>query len=553
MTSTTSTLRLQSAAPALLFAFLSTALCRQALEPGRILGFFTGEAWGRSFVTRQLLRWLTAKAPFGTADLINAPDGQRLWPIDPALQLIQLPAEALLGAGQGLAVAAVFVLFFSGYATHRLCRTLGAPESSSTSAGLVVMVAPYLLRNLQDAVLEATAVGFIAFAIEQMVRVHHTPAPRRRWAATGGAVLLLAGVSPYYTVYLALGCAVLAGLTWRRWRVWAGIAGVSALACLLALGPLLWAEAGDNGRFLIQGYELVPGPLVYPGSDVPIRRPMPGLSPVEMPPWRTVIHRIPGGAAVMAATVLGLILPGGRRWALGGAVFFLAGPGVTASMRAAGGMNVPMVSPLQSLLGALPLTDTLGNPDRVFAGWILLVAVGASLAGRGRLRWLLAAIGAFAVFEAHLTFPGLLAPSTPVSVEPAVLDALKGPTVVFPSGDFGIFHPKVAPKEALFLAASAEVAVAADYGRLRVPADHGIQMALSAAAHVVVSARAPDLSADRAATFRSVLLLEDRLKPSSRTKARQWLQDQGGVEVASGETMSAWRVSLSGPVSGSAQ
>src|SRR5687767_7262326 len=63
---------------------------------GAIVGLPWGEAWGRLFVTGQVTRWSTG-TPAGWADLVDAPHGRPFWPVDPVVQLVQVPLDALLG------------------------------------------------------------------------------------------------------------------------------------------------------------------------------------------------------------------------------------------------------------------------------------------------------------------------------------------------------------------------------------------------------------------------------------------------------------------------
>lgn len=502
----------------------------------------TGEAWGRAFVTRQLARWFSG-TPVGQADLLGWPDALSMWPIDPALQLVALPAELLLGPGQGLAVAAAVVLSVSGWATGRLAHRLGASLPAAVAAGILVTAAPYLLRNLQDAVIEAAAVGFAALAAEQIVAALRSPG-WGAWARVGGAVLLLSLVSPYYTVFLALACALALPLSWRR--AWWGVVAASAAACALALLPLLLTELGPHGRFAAPpgGYSLDPGRLVT-ADGVPIPRPRMHAPGPAGPGWLEPLRRAPGGLALSLASVCALVLPGARRWAALGAVFFVLGPGVPMLLRAAGVPGVRMTSPLQVALAATPITESLGNPSRLLAPWILLSAVAFAVAA-SRRRALLGAAVALALAELAVQIPGLRLPATAFSAPPAVLAALEGPTVVFPSGDPPMFHPEVAPKEAHFLAAIAEVPIPADYGRWKVPADLALQLAMSAVSGAPLSehALAVPLPASPPA-FSSLLLLEDRLSDDGRAALREWLAARGAVEVAAGEGMSAWR--LTGP------
>lgn len=532
--------RRQSMAVLSLSVAVAVLLCRDALRSDHLLGVWLGEAWGRSFVSRQISRWFTAISP-GTSDLLNWPAGTRLWPIDPALQILQVPAEMWLGPGQGVAVAAVAVLALSGWAMGQLVLQMGGRLSVALVAALLVECAPYLLRNLQDAVLEAAAVGPAIVAMMQIHSALQTPS-RWRLMAVSASVLLVATVSPYYTVYLAMGCAVTAAV--HRSRAWLAIGVAAAMACALALLPLLLTELGAHGRFSLPpgGYQLQPGELVrMDGTAVP-RPPRPN---VVMEGWLApVMHAFPGGMAVAMAGVLGLWGRTGRRVVALGAIFLLLGPGIPMFLRGIGVMGVPIDSPLQMLLRLFPPTASLGNPTRLLAPWIVLGVLGFSQAVEGfRRRGLtLVSMALLVVVELSVQLPRWALPTTPIQPPWTVLNALKGATVVFPSGDFPIFHPEVAPKEALFWAGVREVSLGVDYGRFRIPTDLTLQRWLSAQADSPVSAQSMEMTAPPLPSFSYLLVLDDRLSSSGRLALHAALQDAGAHLAASEGGMSAWNI-----------
>ncbi|MFT5683637.1 MAG: hypothetical protein ACI8RZ_004569 [Myxococcota bacterium] len=535
--------------PPLIYAILALTVMREALVGGHLPGTWSGEAWGRAAVSVGILRWLSADVPIGQSDLLNWPDGLALWPIDPLLQLLAVPVEAILGGGAGVTAVMVMLLTLAGLGPYWLSRSLKASRLASGLVGLLIQLTPYLLRNLMDAVVEVGAIGLVAVAIIGIRAALQSGTPRSVLLA-GLGIFLVAGSSPYYAVYLVIGCAAAVAGTPGLWRRWLMVAGAGALACAIALAPLWLAEGGDHGRFVehapSQGYQHAPSPLVA-GTLPEVSQP-PMIRPGGRPPaWRRAIQRAPAGGAILLAGLIGLILPGGRRWVALGLLFFLGGPGPDLIGRMVGIRGTPLDGPLLTLLNALPLTDSLGNPTRMLAPFALLSAVGFGLSMKKRW-WLGIPVAALMITEALFTLPTLSIPATPTKAEPAVLAALEGPTVILPSGDFPIWSPVVAPKEAAFLSAQAGVPIAADYGRQRIPADLSVQLTLLRLAGAPYGVGATQLPAIRSAQFDSLLLLEDRFAADGLAAVRSWLVAQGAEEVARGERSSAWRVDLAVPL-----
>ena len=534
-------------------AYLALALflTRGAWLSGELPGAPMGEQWGRLFVTAQASRWLTGAAPLGHADLAGAPDGVPFWPVDPATQLVLAPLSLLLGPHKALLIGVIALITLAGLGPYHLLRRLGAPLTSAFAAGLLVELAPYLLRNLHDLVLEVEAIGPVALAIGALLAAREEPRLPRLVAA-GGAIALVALTSPYYAVYLALGCALVLPFDRARWRAWAGIALAGALAGALSLLPFALLERGPNGRlsevWSAQGYQLVPGPLVDPRSpdrDLPRSPPKPrdpppaGPPPPPEPAWVRSLHRFPGGLALAAAGLMGLFAARSRPFALLGLAFFFGGPGLTLTLRFVGKFGAAPTPPLLALLDALPLTSTLGNPVRMLSAWVLLAALAGGLAARRAP--LALALLALALFETAFTLPGLVLPSSPLPLSPALAARVEGPVVVFPSGDPPAWHPAVGPKETLTVAALAQAPVASDYGRGATPADLGLQVWLATQGGVPIGRGAlvapPDPSPSG---FSWLVLLEDRLEPAQVTALQAALQVDW-IEVGRDDRAALWR------------
>ncbi len=508
-------------------------LLRSSLRIDAVPGVGLGESWGRLFVTAQVQRWISGASPFGHADLLAWPGGQPFWPVDPAVQLMAVPLSVLLGPAAGLTVVTVALVWLAGTGPAWLCRRLGATPLGALAGGLLVQWHPLMLRNLHDLVLEVAAIGVAALAVGA---IHAALHDRRRLLAVGAGVLAVAATSPYFAVYLALGCAMAAPLTRRR-RAWVGIAAASAVACGLALAPLAAFEGGSGGRLDPQRageYRLAPSPL--------LRAPPPRPPPPRARSPLDVVRRFPGGVTAGAATLAGLAHPVARPWAGLAAGFFVAGPGLTQARRQLTGPGGHSGGLIGAGLSRLPLTKHLGNPGRSMAAFVLLAGVAGGVALRGPL-----AVGALiaVALEAMVSLPGLELPATDISIDPQIAAAVEGPLIVFPSGDPPVWHPGVRPKEALYLAGRLGAPVAYDYGRGNVPADVGVQVALSQIAGTPIGERAPELAPAAAdpsdwGPFTHLLVLTDRLTEAQRSRLDAALE-ASAVEVARGNRMTVWR------------
>lgn len=550
---------------------IAILLLRSALEPGTFPGGSRGEAWGRLFVTAQVGRWVRGEAPWLKADLAGWPTPISFWPVDPLIQAVSVPLSALLGDTAALTAVTITLVTLTGLGVTALARTLGASAGRAVAAGLACQLAPYLIRNLTDLVLEVEAAGLLALAAAAMISAARAPDPRRL-ALAGLAVAALAATSPYYAIYLAMGAAIAAIAQPRRWRESLKLGAVGALACGLVLLPLGLAEGGSSGRLGPQyqgrGYHPTPGALVH-ASGRPWREALPpepqgqkhaldelpedqdgglkGRKPGEkgaaagpqQPQWSRLLARTPGGAVALLALCVGLLSRDGRRWALLGLVFYAGSP---APYRLASMFGYPVgdgVGLIQELLQRLPLTNTLGNPMRALTPALILGFSSASLT-LSRLRWLGAPLlPLLALAEAALHLPSLGAPATRATGLDQTLRALSGPTMVFPSGDPPAWHPSVYPKEVLFLAGRAGVPVPYDYGRGRTPADLWAQIALARIADTPLGDSAlhqvrpqPDeATLWRELPFDQLLVLEDRLNAAQLSALRGWLSAHATLQA----------------------
>ncbi len=570
--------RLSAVAGPLLLLGVALAELRLAFAPGHIPGAPLGEGWGRLFVTAQVTRWATGEAPWGYADLAGYPAQVLFWPTDSLVQAVAVPLSALFGDTAGLTLVTLLLAFLAGFGPYILARTLGAERGPAALAGLLVQLTPYLMRNLADLVLEVEAVGLLALAGAAMIHAGRTIGEGGPWrgplALAGVGVFAVAASSPYYAVYLAFIGAAAALFRPRRWRASLAIGGVGALACGLALAPLAITEGGARGRLGPQyqgrGYHPSPGAMVHadgrawkgprvpegagPGGGDPVAAPIDDGKEAEAGPkgprkggkseaelrnrsssrsatgWKYTVSRLPGGGAVLIALLIGLLTQKSRPYALLGLLVFAVGPGPARLGALTGLWQAEGPGLLQELLRVLPLTNTMGNPTRVLAPFIVLAAVSASLA-IGARRWPVLLLGLLTVAEAWLHQPWLSVPATRVQTPLDALSALRGPTIIFPSGDPPLWHPGLAPKETLYLAGRAGVPIAYDYGRGRLPSDLHALVRLSAVADTPMGDSAlhqsrpmpSDATLWSGLPFEQILVLEDRLSSEQRERLRDWL------------------------------
>jgi hypothetical protein len=548
--------------PLLPLILLPLILLRGGLAPGSFPGQPFGEGWGRLFAMGQVSRWISLETTIGSGDLLAYPDSKPFWPIDPLSTGVGAVFRLLAGGGPEASAAALGLTFLllltlTGLGAWLLARSLGAGPWSACAVGMVLQLHPYLLRNAADSVTEVLALG--PALLLGAAAVHAWRGGRHRGWLLGAAGLATALTSPYYAVYATLVWGLL--IPWALWRRsgarWLAGGAVLLVAGGLAAAPLLWAERGPEGRmaerFADGGFQLAPSGqviLALDGTQHPAR---PGRGAARRggaasqdgpatqggpPPLPLrLIQRFPGGLACALALILGLITRRSRPLALLALALFAtgAGPQLISHTLALKGEPAPAV--LQTLLGALPLTDRLGNVQRM----VLLYAIPALLAGgiatRGRGGWV-ALLALLALGEAWLNMPWLRLPATEVSVDSQLLAAVRGPVVTFPVGDAPVWNANAAPKRNLFLASLHGAPVAGDYGRGRWPADLDLVATLSAWSGTALAPPAADrvssrgLPADDPPGFERLLVLHETLGPKQRDRLHRHAQARWGDPVA---------------------
>jgi hypothetical protein len=536
-----------------LLLVLPAPILLRGVGPGRLLGGPFSEAGRHVWSQAQVLRWLTGEAPWGHADLIAFPEGRGFWPVSPLLNALELPLTGVFGLVGGCTALAVLLILLAGAGPYALCRSLGLGRAGALAAGLSVQLAPFLLTNLGDAILEVYAVGIACLAGAALARWIQTG--ERRWLAWAGlGVFATATSSPYFALYLALVCVFVGGFTWRQWRRWLAYAGVAALACGLAVSPYLLTERGKGGRLTEtheQGWTLQPDHLVDPDSGRQVmRRPNtarggPGeAGPMRGPPstLERELGRWQPGAVATLAVLLGLAFRRSRPWAGLGLFLFLVGPGLPMLLRLTG-LPGPTQAPLALLQEQLGLT-LLGNPTRLFVPFILVSAV-ALAAMVDKRAWAAALACGLVVAETGTVKRGIELPSVPLTHEDHVLEAITGPFFIFPTGDPPAWQQDVTFGESMFLAGLADQPVAYDFSTgeqgLDLPGIVTLARAGGVPLGMALNRRFGELPPQPFSDFSAVLILEDRLPPDQRSRLRAWLEEHGTL-LAEGDNTSAWKL-----------
>jgi hypothetical protein len=537
---------LNTARAALIFGLGALALARDTLSGAMVPGAGMTEAWARMGVSRQVLRWLRGEAPIGHADLLSAPDGRPFWPVDPLLQLIEAPLIPLLGDARAFSAVCGILLTLAGLGPWTLARVAGASEGGALAAGALGLCAPFMFTHINDGILECAAIGPLCLTIAVTIRAVRD-GDRRSFVLALVSTAALGLTSPYLLVYLALGCGLAAPFTWRR--SWLRYAAAATLGSIVALAPIWLSERHDAGRLSARyersGFHLTPEPLVdHRGQVVKLKPPSAPLAgpKVTRPPddrATRVARRWPGGVALSLGVLLALLTPSARPWAILALVLWFGGPAPQLVQRALGYPSDDLSGPLNGLLRALPLTQSLGNPGRLIAAFLPPATIAAALvATRWRALGPLFALGA--LLELRLHTPELRLLSLPFTAEPEVLHALTGPVVVFPSGDPPAWQPNVSHGEALLYAGIAGAPLAYDYGVNPRPADGPWLTRLAETAALPLGRAAWRLRHQApGAEFQTLLLLEDRLHDEARDRLKASLEARATL-LHQGERMSAW-------------
>jgi hypothetical protein len=541
----------------LLYAVPALWLVHQGLIGGGIVGLPWGEAWGRLYVTGQVGRWFGG-TPVGQADLVAFPGGRPFWPVDPIVQLVALPLEAIAGeaAAWALVLAGLFVV--AGVGGYAAARSTGAPAVPAGIVGLMLLWNPFLLRHAAEGVTEVLSIGFVGLAVAAGARVRGREGLGLYALACAG----VAGTSPYYAVYGALALLISLPL-WPADRrrdalVLLGILG--AVGVVFAV-PIALTESGQGGRVSAAwtgGYRLLPEPLVVLGSDGGISSARPGSPPGGDPGMasQSILQRSlvqwPGGVAVTATLIAGTLHPDSRKPAALGLLWLILGPAWAVVGRWIGFPEA--MSPIQHALLALPGTSLLGNANRQVVVPIVLAAIAA---GPVLARWSRAAIplAALVLLAAILETPPLSLPA--VGAQAGPIPSIDGPTITFPSGDPPLWNPGPWPKEGLWRAKHHGGAQAYDYGRGGIPSDAPALVRLSQVARVPLGRRAAEtmrpaddasLWADvRDLGFTRILVVRRTLEADSYAALRGYLVYLAGPPLSEDDEIAVWNVPSGAP------
>ena len=530
-------------------AVLPFLLIRHALDASTFPGQPMGEGWGRVFAVEQVSRWWTGLASPTHADLIGFPEVVSFWPVDPLLTIPASLASLLIGPAQAITLTVFLLLWVAGWGPWRLARELGARPIPALIAGIVVQTQPFLLRNAEDTLMEMLAIGVAALAARGLVIAwSKTTAPNCLRAF--GWALALGLCSPYLTVYLCLGWALIALTPAIRSQLkrYLTISAMLGLAAATAATPIAWLESGPHGRLQYEGgYGLHPDTLVLEVNNAPqVLRGAPRPAPLtalihpnetrqaspKAPPseLQRALVRFPGGIACVFALIIGLMSNRGRSWGVLATAFFLLGPGPLLIARTLG-LQDPSWMPLQAALSLFPMGASLGNPQRMVLAFGLIASIAGAMGSSERKLGVLIWFGV-TILSVALTQPQLALPACTLKDTTSLLESSDGAVITFPSGDPPIWNPGVPAKYDLALSALHGKPVAYDYGRGRQRADAAFLYALSLKSQVAVGqsenayneADTPKmLETLREKGFHRVLVLDHLMHQDASKRAHRWL------------------------------
>ncbi len=369
-------------------AITMIAFGRVLANPGSVVGRPEGElrdhAWLAWVFSREL--W-SGSSPLQSA-LGGAPDGMRVYPLDPLHQLIIGLVEPIAGVVTGLNVQAALAFFALAYGAQKLAAGRGVLVELTMA--VLAALSPAFLGAFTDTQTEGMSAGWLLCFLSEL----YAERPRPWRAAAWGAVLLATGP------YLAHGIAVVAVATWliRRLPL---LPTLPVIALAAALGGAMWqAEFADGGALTARSEQMRDATRPPRSTPLGVRAPpplpdtgvvrhlsdYPGASetgPRRAAPWLlgalVVVSLRERRARVPVALALGYALVAlGNRW---------------------GATQLPFTTPYDLFWRLYPLAHYAWKPAQyaVPATAFALVAVAhglPSLGGRWRFAGLLLAGGA---------------------------------------------------------------------------------------------------------------------------------------------------------------
>ncbi len=192
-----------------------------------------------------------------TTHLLNAPEGGRLWFIDPVGAAAGMWLVPLFGVAFAWNAVLVALVAAASVAGRQLALTLGAGERASWIGAVGVAASAHVISELHNGISEAVGVAWGVFAFSALLRATETPAPLRGWVITG----LLGGLTALGTYYYALGLGLAALMVvgeglWRgpRRAVLRGVALAGMVAAVVTVPVLLVVEStvADAAHSIIQ-------------------------------------------------------------------------------------------------------------------------------------------------------------------------------------------------------------------------------------------------------------------------------------------------------------
>lgn len=353
-------------------------------------------AWGPWWFWDSLVH---GRLPLAT-HLLNAPEGGRLWFIDPVGAAAGMWLVPLGGAVLAWNAVILVLVVAASVAGRQLASTFGAGERASWIGAVGVAASAHVISELHNGISEAVGVAWGVFALSALVRATATPAPLRGWVQAG----LLGGLTALGTYYYALGLGLAAVVVvgeglWRgpRRQVVRGVLVAAVVAAAMTVPVLLVVEstladvahsiiqrdAADwRDRFWVLQHNAVdPLSLVVPGDFQSVDLTSLGESFRHssylgfcclIPAIRSPQRRLLWAAAVPLVFSLGPFLWVGGDWVrLGGQLVAL---------------------PYRLLMDLFP-SGAIAHPQRVgFIGIAIVAAVGAAGVAERHARWVVGAL-----------------------------------------------------------------------------------------------------------------------------------------------------------------
>lgn len=410
-------------------AITAVAFLRVLANPGSLVGRPEGELRDHAWLAWVFSREVWSGSSPLESTLGGAPEGMRVYPLDPLHQLIIVLVEPIAGVVSGLNVQAALSFFALAYGAQKLAAGRGV--WIELTMAVLAALSPAFLGAFTDTQTEGMSAGWLLCFLSEL----YGERPRPWRAAAWGAVLLMTGP------YLAHGIALVAVATWlvRRLPV---LPTLPVIALAATLGGAMWfTEFAEGGALTARAEQM------RDATRPPRSTPLGVRAPPPLPDTGVVRHLsdYPGasetGPRRAAPWCLGalVVLALGERRARVPATL-AAGYALVALGNRWGATQLEFTTPYDLFWRWYPLAHYAWKPAQyavpATAFALLAVARGLpSLAGRWRSAGFLLAVGAVIELVARSPTPLPLPASSLVPREVWTALAPGGRLVEFPCRD----------------------------------------------------------------------------------------------------------------------